>query len=155
MPLFISNQQDKVDYSVLWERTLTELALLTLKLEGYPETAEISLAFVDDAAIQELNKTYRKIDAATDVLSFALLECTPEEPEYPDETGELLLGDVVISLETALRQAQMHNNTLIAEISSLFVHGLLHLLGYDHESPAQEQQMRQKEQALIQTGVAT
>jgi probable rRNA maturation factor len=155
MLLCISNQQDKVSYPAHWERMFTNLAEVALKLEGYPETVEISLVLVDDPTIHKLNKTYRGVDAPTDVLSFALLEHTPEEPEYEHEVGEILLGDVVISVETALRQAEANKLTLEAEVCFLFVHGLLHLLGNDHDTAVQEQQMRQKEQLVLQTGGTT
>jgi probable rRNA maturation factor len=86
----------------------------------------VSIAFVDDRRMRELNRTYRQKDATTDVLSFMFGDDTPE--------GEHYLGEIVIAVPTATRQAQELGHTLQAEILQLVTHGLLHLCGYDHET---------------------
>lgn len=102
---------------------------------------EISLVFTDDKTIQELNKNYRGKDKPTDVLSFSQLE----NPEFGIEP--ITLGDLVISVETAKRQAKKYEHSLQREIERLLIHGTLHLLGYDHEKVDKNiaQKMRRKE----------
>lgn len=117
------------------------------------EDAELSVAIADDAIIRELNKEFREKDSATDVLSFPandvvkpLKEMLDEgfEPEL-GEGGAPFLGDIVISTETAKRQAEEYGNTLEEEMCFLAVHGTLHLLGYDHIDPEDEVIMREKQ----------
>ena len=104
--------------------------------------AELSLSLVRDAEIRRLNREYRRKDRPTDVLSFSLRE---------GQGGEVSrsMGDVVISLETAARQAAENGFTLAEEVDRLLVHGILHLAGYDHEaSPREERRMRRKEREM-------
>jgi len=104
--------------------------------------SELSVALVDDAEMQTLNRNYRDQDRPTDVLAF------PMDPH--EGGGENLLGDVVISLETAVRQAAERDMTPADEVRTLLVHGFLHLLGYDHErSPAEARRMFRKQRALV------
>jgi len=130
-------------------RSAVEFAV---KNEGL-EDAELSVAIADDEIIRELNKEFREKDAATDVLSFPandvvkpLKEMMDEgfEPEV-GEGGAPFLGDIVISTETAARQAEEYGNTLEEEMCFLAVHGTLHLLGYDHIEPEDEAIMREKQ----------
>jgi probable rRNA maturation factor len=101
----------------------------------------LSLTLVGDRAIRALNREYRGKDRATDVLSFSL-----EEPAR--RPAECLLGDVVISVETARRQAQDYDATLQREIYRLLIHGLLHLMGHDHVAAAQRRVMQKEERRL-------
>ncbi|KJS22982.1 MAG: hypothetical protein VR72_03290 [Clostridiaceae bacterium BRH_c20a] len=121
-----------------------------MSLEDVDPQAEISLVFKDDDGIQELNKEYRGKDMPTDVLSFALLEAGEDELTIIDGEEELLLGDIIISLETAWRQAQEYNHSLEREIAYLMVHGLLHLLGYDHMTDEDQKVMRRREEELLE-----
>ena len=105
--------------------------------------SELSISLVDDAEMQQLNGQYRGKDRPTDVLAFAMRE--GEQP-LGDES---ILGDVIISVETAQRQAAQRQHSLAVEIRTLLVHGILHLLGYDHErSPAEAQRMFAKEREI-------
>lgn len=109
-----------------------------LRLEGFKgDAAEVSVLFTDDTFIAELNRQYRDVDGPTDVLSFALNEDEDEDvvkvAGVPD-----MLGDIVISLQTARRQAEGAGKAAREEIALLLVHGTLHLLGYDHETPEKE-----------------
>lgn len=123
-----------------------------VKNEGI-EDAELSVAIADDEIIRELNREFRQKDSATDVLSFPANDVTKplremmEEGFEPEvgEGGAPFLGDIVISTDTAARQAQEYGNTLQEEICFLAVHGTLHLLGYDHIEPADEEIMREKQ----------
>lgn len=149
MALIISNQQEKIPLHPRWEDNLTAIADKCLELEDVDTQAEISLVFTDDPGIQELNKTYRGKDVPTDVLSFALLETGEGEIAIVEEEEELLLGDIVISLETAARQAEEYGHSLDREIAYLMVHGLLHLLGYDHMTEEDKKVMRQREEEFL------
>ncbi|MGH0032003.1 MAG: rRNA maturation RNase YbeY [Myxococcota bacterium] len=104
--------------------------------------AELSVALVDDATIRELNARYRGRDAATDVLSFSLVD-----GEHAERRGDLL-GDVVISLETAERQARRRRHDLEDEVVRLLIHGVLHLLGHDHERDDEARAMRAEERRV-------
>ncbi len=119
-----------------------------LELEGFPWPAEISVSFVTDERIHELNRRYRHIDRPTDVLSFPL----GENGQYDDDpaTGAKMLGDIVISLDTAKRQAEEYGHSLEREIGFLTVHSMLHLLGYDHVDEGIETvRMREKEETVL------
>jgi probable rRNA maturation factor len=107
---------------------------------------ELSVMLADDATLRELNRDYRQIDRPTDVLSFQQgdLDLRRGPPKGP--VG--LLGDVVISVPTALRQAKRRRRPLLDEITMLLAHGILHLCGYDHETDAQEQEMNARARIL-------
>ncbi len=110
---------------------------------GIPD-AELSILFTGDRAMRSLNRRYRGIDRTTDVLSFS-----QREGQFADIRPDIL-GDIVISIPTAVRQAREQNHSLSQEIERLLVHGLLHLLGYDHErSPKEAHKMRCKEARLF------
>lgn len=104
---------------------------------------ELSIALVDDAEIALLNGQYRDRPRATDVLSFSLLE-----GEHADRSGGML-GDVVVSLETAERQARRGRRSLEEEVLRLVVHGVLHLLGHDHERDDEARRMRSEERRIL------
>ena len=121
----------------------TKLAKLLRSL-GLPD-AELSVLFIGDRAMRALNNTYRGKDTTTDVLSFSL-----REGGFPHIQPEML-GDIVISLPVAARQAREAGHSLGRELERLLVHGLLHVLGYDHErSPQEARRMERKERQLIE-----
>lgn len=125
-----------------WEAVLTRM----LEFVGADARVELSVTFVDDAAIQELNREHRGLDRPTDVLSFPQLEPgeAPPPPPLP-----IALGDLVVSVPTARRQAEEYGHGLERELGFLLAHGLLHLLGEDHETPEQEERMRARQRALL------
>ena len=113
---------------------------------------EVSALLTGDAEIQELNAEWRGVDAPTDVLSFGLVEAVPGEPPELEESpdGELpLLGDLIVSLQTAEQQARSLGVALDEVVAHLLVHGTLHLLGHDHAEPQEEQRMREREVAAL------
>ena len=124
-----------------------------LDFEHFDGPAEISVTFVDNNRIHELNREYRGKDSATDVLSFPLGE--NGEYDIDEDNGCKLLGDIVISMERAMEQAELYGHSLQREVAYLTVHSMLHLLGYDHEAGGLEAvRMREKEEAvLIQLGL--
>lgn len=114
-----------------------------LDFEHFDGPAEISVTFVDNSRIHELNREYRGKDSATDVLSFPLGE--NGEYDIDEDNGCKLLGDIVISMERAMEQAELYGHSLQREVAYLTVHSMLHLLGYDHEAGGLEAvRMREK-----------
>lgn len=109
---------------------------------------EIGLRLTDDRQIQTLNHQYRCLDKPTDVLAFAATEVEMKIPQDLDEP--MYLGDIVISLDTAARQAKVQNHSLMIELAWLSSHGLLHLLGWDHPDARSLEQMLNKQSDLIQ-----
>jgi probable rRNA maturation factor len=130
------------DAEELVRRVLEEAA----RREGVSD-AEVSVTLVDDRRIWELNRQYRGVDRPTDVLSFAMRE-GETEPVLGEE-GRELLGDIIISVETAERQAREYGHSLERELAFLAVHGFLHLLGYDHQSPEEEAVMFAKQEEVL------
>ncbi len=113
---------------------------------------EVSLVVTDDAEMQDLNRRYRQLDQPTDVLSFAQLESPAEATAEPfPTTGPRQLGDIVISGDRVRAQAIEYGHGQQRELAYLAVHGLLHLLGYDHETEAERKIMREKEEAALAT----
>jgi probable rRNA maturation factor len=157
MKITIDNRvSDKFRLSLTEVRSLYKVAKNTLATENIkrlnkeiPPSIEISLILVDDVEIQKLNLHFRDQDKPTDVLSFPIYES--DEPILPDS----LLGDLVVSVETMKNQADRYGHSQCRELCFLFVHGLLHLLGYDHEiSPAEEKlQFARQDEVLEKCGI--
>lgn len=129
---------------------LERVARAALEGEGVP-AAELGILITSDTVIHDLNRRYADEDKATDVLSFSLRE--GEEFVSPDDTERL--GEVIISLDTAKRQAEEAGRALEAEVAHLLVHGILHLLGYDHAEPDEERAMQERERAILGSGTGT
>lgn len=120
----------------------------TLEFEKFEGPAEIDVSIVSDDTIKEMNAQFRNIDSSTDVLSFPLGE--NGEYDINPETGAKMLGDVVISADTAVAQAELYGHGLEREVAFLTVHSVLHLLGYDHVNGGLEKTvMREKEEAVL------
>ncbi|MDD4586856.1 MAG: rRNA maturation RNase YbeY [Heliobacteriaceae bacterium] len=133
-----------------WQMLFERLAYTCLEETGHLTVEpEISLVLTNDEKIRRLNREYRNIDASTDVLSFSQADQTAEEPGYEDPLAGIVLGDVVISVETAERQAVEYGHSLERELGHLFVHGLLHLLGYDHQALADSEQMQATAETIL------
>ena len=119
-----------------------------LQMEKFPYPAEISVTFVDNEKIRELNRQYRDKDASTDVLSFPLGENGVYDTN--PENGAKMLGDVVISMEKAVEQAERFGHSLFREVGYLTAHSVLHLLGYDHVKGGLDKvRMREKEELVM------
>lgn len=150
MAVFINNLQDKVKFDAGSSQLIEKAVEVVLELEDFTEDPEVSISLVDDEHIRELNLTYRQKDCSTDVLSFPLLEDDEEQwVEEGEDDPELLLGDIVISLETAVKQAEEYGHTLERELAFLTVHGMLHLLGHDHYEEDETILMRSKEKEAM------
>jgi probable rRNA maturation factor len=136
---YIENEQDKIEYTEDYETLVKKAVEGTLEYEGFTKNCEISITFTDNENIRTLNNEFRNIDRETDVLSFPM----------DDDGEEVVLGDVVISLEKAKEQAEEYGHSLEREISFLCVHSCLHLLGYDHETGEEDEQVMFKKQHEI------
>ncbi len=120
------------------------LALFVLSMEGVPEMTELSVALVDDDEMAHLNEQYRKVEGPTDVLSFGCDDPCPTPGDEP-----ITLGDVVIAPSVAERQAADLGHSVEHELDVLLIHGVLHLLGYDHEADDDAGAMAAREAALL------
>lgn len=147
--VMIRNNQKKVKLPVGLRLLVRKCCQAVLVSENFDKSAEVSVSFVDNNEIRRLNRLYRDKDKPTDVLSFPLGENGVYDVN--NETGAVLLGDVVISIETAIKQAKMYNHPLEREVGFLTVHSMLHLLGYDHEtSPLEAEKMHEKEEMVLE-----
>ncbi len=146
--VIISNEQKKVKVPTGIRLLIRRCCHAVLELEKFDGSAEVSVTFVDNERIHELNNQYRGIDRETDVLSFPLGENGVYDVNL--DTGAKMLGDIVISIEKAVEQADLYNHPLQREIGFLTVHSMLHLLGYDHEAGGLEEvHMREKEETVL------
>lgn len=148
-----SNEQAEFDISKEWMEMLEQLLQLAAEEEGM-EAGIVSLSFVDDEMIQQLNKDYRNMNRPTDVLSFAMREFVGEiDMNVQSAVDQLdqpeLLGDIIISLQHAKAQSEQYEHSFLREIGFLFVHGFLHLVGYDHQDAASEEAMFTKQEKIL------
>ncbi|HAP32017.1 MAG TPA: rRNA maturation RNase YbeY [Firmicutes bacterium] len=143
MAVLVNNLQDQISVPDELVSFLEKIGAFVLRLEGAKAEGEVSIVLVDNSHIHELNLTYRGKDAPTDVLAFNLQGggVALEEDE--------LLGDVVISMEKAEEQRIALGHTLKREVAFLAVHGILHLLGYDHDTGITEQEMSEKQEFIL------
>ena len=149
----ISNKQKAVKIPTGIRLLVRRCCSAVLTMEDFQGAAEVSVSFVDNEQIKQLNNEFRDKNTATDVLSFPLGENGVYD--YNNETGAYMLGDIVISMERAQEQATLYGHPLQREVAFLTVHSMLHLLGYDHENGGLEaMRMREKEEAvLLQLGL--
>ncbi|MEG1984098.1 MAG: rRNA maturation RNase YbeY [Oscillospiraceae bacterium] len=146
--VLITNRQQKVKIPTGTRLLIRRCCNAALKNEGFTVPAEISVSFVDNEEIKQINGDYRNKPIETDVLSFPLFE--NGDYKITPETGMVTLGDIVISIEKAVEQANMFGHSLSREIAFLTVHSMLHLLGHHHESGGiQEVRMREREELIL------
>lgn len=136
-----------------------KVILAAMDYVGCPYEAEVNVLFTDNAGIHEMNREYREIDRPTDVLSFPMIEYS--EPGYFDnleedqddsfhpETGELLLGDIVLSYDKIKEQAAEYGHSELRELCFLVAHSMLHLFGYDHMEETEREQMEQMQRDIL------
>lgn len=142
-----------------YETIINEIVLAALDYEKCPYEAEVSVVLTDDQEIRRINREFREIDRATDVLSFPMgdyespsdferLEESPEDYFNP-ETGELLLGDIVISVDKVEEQAEKYGHSTARELAFLVAHSMLHLCGYDHMEEGERLVMEKKQEEIL------
>ena len=146
--VIISNRQKEIKIPTGIRLLMRRCCEATLRTEGFTEPGEISISFVSNEEIRKINAEFRNVDAVTDVISFPLGENGVYDRN--PESGALLLGDMVISLQKAEQQAELYGHTLQREVAYLTVHSVLHLLGYDHVNGGMEQvHMREREATVL------
>ena len=139
MEVLISNRQEQLAIDLDFIKVVAEEIM---RFEASPENAELSLVLCDDDFIQKLNRDYRGKNEPTDVLSFPM-----DEEQFESEIR--LLGDIVISTETAARQAESLKHSPLLEVVFLLIHGLLHLHGYEHSRKIPRKRMREREVTIF------
>lgn len=158
MTISIEYETDKkldLDY----DRIIREIILASLDYEKCPYEAEVSVILTDNEGIHEINRDYRQIDAPTDVLSFPMVDFEREsdfshvedaaEDYFDPETGELVLGDIIISVEKVIEQAEKYGHSQERELAFLVAHSMLHLCGYDHMEDVEREVMEQKQSEIL------
>jgi len=148
MIVTLENTQKQITIPKDLKESITKAMNIVAQREKLSPHTEVDITIVTDEEIHQLNKNYRGVDRSTDVLSFALDE-GEEEPEIVGDEAEHLLGDIIISAPTAKAQAEEFGHGLKREITYLAVHGILHLLGYDHMVGADKKVMRKQEEAVL------
>lgn len=140
------NYRDEADKQEKNEEVIERVCQEAALVYGLGPNAEISILLCHNAYIHELNKQYRDIDRPTDVLSFALNEGEEDGYDGPDTA---LLGDIVISLDKVQEQADEYGHSVERELAYLTIHGMLHILGYDHMEPDDKAEMRKEEEFIL------
>ena len=146
--VIISNRQKEIKIPAGVRLLMRRCCQAVLQTEGFPEPVEICISFISNEEIKKLNREFRGVDAVTDVLSFPLGENGVYD-RNPD-TGALQLGDIAISMQKAEQQAEQYGHTLQREVAYLTVHSTLHLLGYDHMRPEDEQIMLPVQRSIVE-----
>ena len=158
--LYTENNQDNIEVTEEFINKISNVCDFALKEEGVDVDYQISLLFVDNSEIREINNETRGIDRETDVLSFPMLDFE-ENKVYKDmyldfefdetfkDGDEVVLGDMVLSLEKALEQSEEYGHSYEREVSYLVVHSILHLLGYDHMVEEDKNKMRKREEEIL------
>lgn len=147
----LENEQEFAEVSQNQIEELRRVCEKVMELEECNFDAQISITFTDNSGIRDINREYRGIDKATDVLSFPMLEFGDDETdaEFETENGLVLLGDIVISVERAYEQAEELNHSVRRELAFLTAHSMLHLLGYDHVDDEEGERMMIEKQNIV------
>jgi len=154
LAVLIDNRQDAIEITDEQVAFIEKIVKAVLDYEEWDEEVEVSISFVDNKEIQNLNREFRNIDAPTDVLSFPMLEYEEisDDEAFSEEDyieAEIPLGDIVISTEKVIEQSKEYGHSQERELAFLLVHGMLHLLGYDHMNEDDEKIMFQKQDQVL------
>ena len=164
MTFYVENETDETfsngENSFSVEETVEQVATAVLDMEGCPYEIQLNVLLTDNDGIHTYNKEYRNIDRETDVLSFPNLDfeapgdfeiSEDREADYFDpDTGELILGDIIISVDKVKEQAESYGHSRKREFAFLVAHSMLHLCGYDHETPEEASVMEQKQKEALE-----
>ena len=159
MSLNIEKEVDVI-FDFDYEKLAKEVVDFAISHEDFPYEAEVNLTLTDNDGIQEINRAYREIDAPTDVLSFPMLsyeeagDFSALEDDYEDnfnpDTGEIMLGDIIISIDRVKEQADAYGHSERREFAFLILHSMLHLFGYDHMTPEEAAEMEGKQHQILE-----
>jgi probable rRNA maturation factor len=152
--VFIENEQTSAEFTQAYAQLLKETALCCLKEENMEFGCEVNILITDDASIRDINRQFRDIDNPTDVLSFPMTNIkegrmADEGGDFDIDEGLLAIGDIVISIETAMKQSEQYGHSLERELAFLTAHGMFHLLGYDHMESSEEEIMMAKQEKVL------
>ena len=148
--IYFTNSQETYPITYGLKRLIRKSVVSALEYEGFQNDCQVSVTLTDNEGIRALNREYRGIDRETDVLSFPLLEFEGGE-EPPADEPEVMLGDIVLSLEKTEAQAEEFGHSFEREAAFLCVHSMLHLLGYDHvDSEAEDMEMRRRQREILE-----
>lgn len=159
MTINIEYETDK-ELEIPYEKIVNDIVPAALDYEQCPYEAEVNVILTDNDAIREINRDYRQIDAPTDVLSFPMIDFEQEsnfdhveeqvEDYFNPETGELILGDIIISVEKVMEQAEQFGHSKERELAFLIAHSMLHLCGYDHMEEDERERMEQRQREILE-----
>lgn len=159
MSLLIEKETE-VKFDFDYEALAGRVVDFALEHENFPYECEVNLTLTDNAGIREINREYRQIDSPTDVLSFPMLsyekagDFSHLEEDYDDnfnpDTGEIMLGDIIISVDKVFEQAGNYGHSIQREFAFLILHSMLHLFGYDHMTPEEAAVMEGKQSAILE-----
>ena len=141
----------EVSFDFEYEKLAKEVIAYSLDFERFPYEAEVCLTLTDDASIREVNRSFRGVDRPTDVLSFPMLTLSAPGDNFNPETGEALLGDIVLSVPRIFEQAKRYGHSARREYAFLIVHSVLHLLGYDHMTESDAALMENKQEQILKS----
>ena len=155
---YLFEEEVEVPFDFDYKEVAKQVIDMALDMEGFPFESEVDITLTDDAAIQEINKEFRQLDKSTDVLSFPLIEYKSagdfsdlenQDDIFNPETGEAMLGDIVISVEHVLKQAEEYGHSIKREYAFLIAHSMVHLMGYDHMTPPEAKVMEEKQENIL------
>lgn len=156
---FLLEEECKADFAFDYKKLAEQVVDFCLEHEAFPYEAEVTLTLTDNEGIHRINMEYRQTDRPTDVLSFPMLSYErpgdfafleeEREDDFNPDTGEALLGDIVISVDKVKEQAENYGHTQEREFSFLIVHSMLHLFGYDHMEPEEASVMEEKQRVIL------
>ncbi len=158
MSLYIETETE-ADLPFDWRKLAEEVVDYTISHEAFPYEAEVNLTLTDNRGIREINRQYRQMDRPTDVLSFPMVSygaagdfsCLEEDygGNFNPDTGEVLLGDIIISADKVCEQSRSYGHSKRREFAFLLVHSMLHLFGYDHATPEEAAVMEEKQRQIL------
>ncbi len=156
---FFLEEEVEVDFDFDYRQIAEKVINYCIEREKFPYEAEINLTLTDNEGIHIINKEYRDIDRATDVLSFPMLSYeTPgdfsflmdeNDDDFNPDTGEAILGDIIISVDKVREQAEEYGHSELREFAFLITHSMLHLFGYDHMEPGEAKVMEDKQRQIL------
>ncbi len=151
--------ETEVRFPFDYEKLAARVVEFALDHEEFPYECEVNLTLTDNDGIWEINREYRKVDGPTDVLSFPMLsyetagDFSGLEEDYDDnfnpDTGEIMLGDIIISVDKVAEQAESYGHSMEREFAFLILHSMLHLFGYDHMTPEEASVMEEKQRTIL------
>ena len=157
---FFLEEEVEVDFTFDYKQIAEKVVNYCIEREKFPYEAEVNLTLTDNEGIHIINKEYREIDRPTDVLSFPMLSydapgdfsflMEENEDDFNPDTGEAMLGDIIISVDKVKEQAREYGHSELREVAFLITHSMLHLFGYDHMEPEEAEVMERRQREILE-----